>query len=177
VIFFDAACVAGDASLLEDARAHLGQVLSGQDTWLARFAAAADQFQEPGNWFTRLTTKRDEQALDLKKLGTFPIVHGVRALAMEHGVREQGTAARVQQLVSLGKLDAVLARDVVDALHLLMGVRLSHQLKQRAAGLPAGNEVRPSELSTLEREPLHDALGIVKRFRLFLRVHFKLESL
>jgi CBS domain-containing protein len=176
-IFFDAACVAGDASLLEDARAHLGQVLSGQDTWLARFAAAADQFQEPGNWFTRLTTKRDEQALDLKKLGTFPIVHGVRALAMEHGVREQGTAARVQQLVSLGKLDAVLARDVVDALHLLMGVRLSHQLKQRAAGLPAGNEVRPSELSTLEREPLHDALGIVKRFRLFLRVHFKLESL
>jgi signal-transduction protein with cAMP-binding, CBS, and nucleotidyltransferase domain len=28
-----------------------------------------------------------------------------------------------------------------------------------------GNEVRPSDLSTLEREPLHDALAIVKRFR------------
>ena len=176
-IFFDAACVAGDAALLADARVHLDQVLGGQDTWLARFAAAADQFQEPGNWLTRLTSKRDEQALDLKKLGTFPIVHGVRALAMQQGVREQGTASRVQQLVSLGKLDAVLARDVVDALHLLMGVRLSHQLKQRSAGLPASNEVRPSELSTLEREPLHDALGIVKGFRSFLRVHFKLESL
>ena len=176
-IFFDANCVAGDASLLLEARAHLDQVLSGQDTWLARFAAAADQFQEPGSWFTRLTTKRDEQALDLKKLGTFPIVHGVRALAMEHGVREQGTAARVERLVDLGKLDVALAQDLVDALRLLMGIRLSHQLKQRASGQAASNEVRASELSTLEREPLHDALGIVKGFRSFLRLHFKLEAL
>ena len=176
-IFFDATCVAGDASLLVEARAHLDQVLSGQDTWLARFAAAADQFQEPGSWFTRLTTKRDEQALDLKKLGTFPIVHGVRALAMEHGVREQGTAARVERLVDLGKLDVALAQDLVDALRLLMGIRLSHQLKQRASGQAASNEVRASELSTLEREPLHDALGIVKGFRSFLRLHFKLEAL
>ena len=176
-IFFDAACVAGDARLLADARTHLNQVLSGQDTWLARFAAAADQFQEPGNWFTRLTTKRDEMALDLKKLGTFPIVHGIRALAMEHGVREQGTATRVDRLVELGKLDDAMARDLVDALRLLMGIRLSHQLKQRAAGLTASNEVRATELSTLEREPLHDALGIVKEFRSFLRLHFKLEAL
>jgi CBS domain-containing protein len=46
-IFFDAAAVAGDASLLQEARAHLDRILSGQDQYLARFAAAADQFQEP----------------------------------------------------------------------------------------------------------------------------------
>lgn len=176
-IFFDAACVAGDATLLQQAREHLDHILSGQDQYLARFAAAADQFQEPGNWLTRLTHKRDEQPLDLKKLGTFPLVHGVRALALQHGVREQGTAARVAQLVKAGQLDATLARDLVDALHLLMGVRLNHQLQQRAQGLPASNEVRPSALSTLEREPLHDALAIVKRFRLHLRQHFKFDSL
>ena len=176
-IFFDAACVAGDATLLQQAREHLDHILVGQDQFLARFAAAADQFQEPGNWFTRLTSKRDEQPLDLKKLGTFPIVHGVRALALQFGVREQGTAARVLALQRLGRLDEEMARDLVDALHLLMSIRLSHQLKQRAAGQQAGNEVRPSALSTLEREPLHDALAIVKRFRLHLRQHFKFDSL
>ena len=176
-IFFDAACVAGDATLLQQAREHLDHILVGQDQFLARFAAAADQFQEPGNWFTRLTSRRDEQPLDLKKLGTFPIVHGVRALALQFGVREQGTAARVLALQRLGRLDEEMARDLVDALHLLMSIRLSHQLKQRAAGQQAGNEVRPSALSTLEREPLHDALAIVKRFRLHLRQHFKFDSL
>jgi CBS domain-containing protein len=152
-------------------------MLTGADTFLARFAAAADQFQEPGGWFTRLTTHRNEQPLDLKKLGTFPIVHGVRALSLKYGVRAAGTAERLAALVAAGRLPAADARDLLDALRLLMGVRLTHQLAQRARGEPASNEVRPSDLSTLEREPLHDALAIVKRFRLFLRQHFRFDTL
>jgi len=176
-IFFDAACVAGDATLLEQARLHLDTVMNGADTWLARFAAAADQFPEPGNWFTRLTHLRDEQPLDLKKLGTFPIVHGVRALALKHRLRESGTLPRLQALAALGRLDEALARDLGEALHLLMGVRLNHQLQQRARGGAASNAVRPSELSTLERETLQNALAIVRRFRLWLRQHFAFDTL
>ncbi|MDP2004190.1 MAG: putative nucleotidyltransferase substrate binding domain-containing protein [Rubrivivax sp.] len=176
-IFFDAVAVAGDASLLEQARAYLERVLSGDDALLARFAAAADQFQEPGHWFKRLTTRRNEQPLDLKKLGTFPIVHGVRALSLQYGVRERSTAARLAQLVVQQRIDAGLASDLVDALQLLMSIRLTHQLQQREQGLAASNEVRPSDLSTLEREPLHDALAIVRRFRQFLRQHFRTETL
>jgi len=176
-IFFDAAAKAGDAALLAEARDHLGRVLSGADTFLARFAAAADQFQEPGNWLTRLAGKRDEQPLDLKKLGTFPIVHGVRALSLKYGVRAPGTVDRLAALVAAGRLEEAQARDLGDALHLLIGIRLTHQLRQRERGEVPGNEVRPSELSTLEREPLHDALAIVKRFRLFLRQHFRFDTL
>ena len=179
-IFFDAAAVAGDATLLTDARAHLERILGGQDAFLARFASAADQFQEPGNWFTRLTRLtpgRQEQPLDLKKLGTFPIVHGVRALALQYGVHEQGTAARLARLTEQGRIDAELGHDLVQALHLLMGIRLTHQLSQRRLGMAASNEVKPSDLSTLEREPLHDALAIVKRFRAFLRQHFRFDAL
>jgi CBS domain-containing protein len=179
-IFFDAAAVAGDATLLAAARDHLDALLAGQDAYLARFAAAADQFKEPGNLWTRLTSGRkgrDETPLDLKKLGSFPIVHGVRALALQHHVREQGTAARLQALQAAGAVDATLARDLLDALHFLMGLRLTHQLRQRAEGALPGNEVRPSELGALEREPLHDALAIVRRFRAFLRQHFHLDRL
>jgi CBS domain-containing protein len=175
--FFDATAVAGDASLLDAARTHLGRVLANDDRFLSRFAAAADQFQEPGNWFTRLTSRRDEQPLDLKKLGIFPIVHGVRALALQYGVRAQGTAERLTLLGQAQRIDEPLARDLLEALHLLMGVRLSHQLRQREAGQAATNEVRPSELATLEREPLHDALAIVRRWRSFLRHHFRLDAL
>lgn len=176
-IFFDAAAVAGDTTLLDEARGYLDRIAGGQDVYLARFAAAADQFNEPGNWFTRLTTRRDEQLLDLKKLGTFPIVHGVRALSLQYGVHEHGTAARLDRLVAQQRIDAGLARDLVDALHFLMSLRLSHQLRQRAGGARPGNEVRASELGALEREPLRDSLAIVKRFRLFLRQHFRFDGL
>jgi signal-transduction protein with cAMP-binding, CBS, and nucleotidyltransferase domain len=39
------------------------------------------------------------------------------------------------------------------------------------------NLVRMSGLSTLERDRLQDALGIIKRFRQHLQQHFKLGAL
>ncbi|MCC6850908.1 MAG: CBS domain-containing protein [Comamonadaceae bacterium] len=176
-IFVDATAVAGDAALLDALRTHLDQALAGADAFLARFAAAADQFHEPGGWFTRLKTARDDRPLDIKKLGIFPIVHGVRALALQQRLHVSGTVPRLRALVAAGQFDAAQADDLVDALHLLMGIRLAHQLRQRAAGRPAGNEVRPAELATLEREPLRDALDIVKDFRQWLRRHFRFDAL
>ena len=123
------------------------------------------------------TKSRLEQPLDLKKLGTFPIVHGVRALALQHGVRAPGTAARIRALVEAGRLDAALGRDLIDALHFLMGLKLEHQLCQRQLGETPGNLVLPSALATMERDRLDDALAIIRRFRQYLAQHFRLDAL
>jgi CBS domain-containing protein len=176
-IFFDAAPVAGDAELLLGVREHLARILAGGDAFLARFAAAADQFDAPQRWWSRLTARGDEQALDLKKLGTFPIVHGVRALSLKHHVRDSGTAERLRRLVELQQIDADLGRDLLEALHYLMGLKLRHQLRQRAAAERPDNLVRPSDLSTMDRDQLKDALAIVKRFRALLRQRLRLDSL
>jgi len=176
-IFCDAAPAAGDASLLAGLRRYLDSLLAGHDAWLARFAAAADQFQEPGHWWAWLTSRRDEQPLDLKKLGVFPIVHGVRSLALQYRVRDLGTGARLSRLVAAGHVDPEIARDLLDALHFLMATRLAHQLEQRGAGETPTNEVRPSQLALLEREPLRDSLAVVKRFRAWLRQHFRFDTL
>jgi CBS domain-containing protein len=176
-IFFDATAVAGDAALLQALREHLDRMLAGSDAFFARFAAAADQFEEPSTWWSRLTARADEQPLDLKKLGSFPIVHGVRALSLRHGVRETGTAARLARLVEQGQVDAPLGADLLEALHYLMGLKLRHQLRQRTAGQAPGNLVRPSDLSTMDRDQLKDALAIVKRFRALLRQRFRLDTL
>jgi len=176
-IFYDAAAVAGDATLLDAVRAQLQKLLSGSDAFLARFAAAADQFDEPQSWWLKLTARSDEQPLDLKKLGTFPIVHGVRALSLAHGVHESSTAERVRRLVERGTIDAELGRDLLEALHYLMGLKLRHQLRQRAHGQAPGNLVRPSDLSTMDRDQFKDALAINKRFRALLRQRFRFDAL
>ena len=176
-IFFDAAAVAGDAQLLDAVREHLSRILAGSDAFLARFAAAADQFDEPQKWWARLTARSDEQPLDLKKLGTFPIVHGVRALSLQHGVHESSTAQRLRRLVEAGHLDAELGRDLIEGLHFLMGLKLRHQLLQRHTGQAPSNLVQASELSTLERAQLKDALAINQRLRALLRRHFRLDAL
>jgi len=179
-IFMDAAAVAGDAELLNKARQFAFEILPGNDAFLARFAAAADQFEEPSvGWWARLTSPRarDELPFDLKKLGTFPIVHGVRALALQSQVPHLGTAERLRALVERRRIDADLARDLTEALHFMMGLKLKNNLAQRQAGRPVDNLVRMSSLSTLERDRLQDALGIIRRFRQHLQQHFKLGAL
>ena len=176
-IFCDAQPVAGDVSLLAAARVHVEDLVSDNDAYLARFAAAADQFDEPRHWIARLTGRADEQPLDLKKLGVFPVVHGVRSLALQHRVHERGTWGRMRALIERGGIDAGLANDALQALRHLMALRLAHQLRQRAAGEPASNEVIPAQLAVDERQALRNALAVVKRWRHFLRLHFRLGTL
>jgi len=176
-IFLDAAPVAGDPRLLDELRAWLDEALAGSDAFLARFVAPIDQFDDGGGWWTRLLARRDEPPLDLKKAAIFPIVHGVRALALQYRVRARNTAQRVDALVAEGRLDAPLGRDVVDALHSLLQLRLDVQLRERALGHEPTNEVQSGRLGTLERDRLHDCLAIVRRFRAFLRQHYRLSSL
>ena len=178
-IFMDAAAVAGDAELLQQARQAMHEFLPDNDVFLARFASAADQFDEPGPWWARLTgaRARDDAPFDLKKLGTFPIVHGVRALALRSRIAATATDERLRALVHAGQLDAALARDLLEALHFLMGQKLLNNLAQRLRGQPVNNLVAMSSLSTLERDRLKDTLAIVKRFRQQLQQQFRLGAL
>jgi CBS domain-containing protein len=178
-IFLDAAPVAGDAGLLDAARAHVDRVLADSAAFFARFAKAVDQFAQDGSWWSRLPGLRGPAAaeVDIKKLGVFPIVHGVRALALQYRVRALGTAERLQALISAGRIEADLARDLIEALQFLIGLKLATNLRQLAGGRAPDNMVRLAELGTLERQALKDSLAIVRGFRAWLARHYRFDVL
>ncbi len=178
-IFLDAAVVAGDPALLGELRAHLRKLLAGGDAFYARFAAAIEQFGSGGGWWRRLPGLRGKEAaeIDLKKLGIFPLVHGVRTLALEYGIAALGTSERLAALAAAGRLEAAQARDLADALQCLMGLKLASNLRQIDAGQPPDNALRLAELGTLERQTLKDSLAIVRGFREWLGLHYRLDAL
>jgi CBS domain-containing protein len=170
-IFYDAEATAGDADLLRAAKQDLIDLMHGERVHLARFACAIDAFPTPIGFFNNLVTSKAEgDALDLKKGGIFPIVHGVRALSLEKGLHETGTTARIGKLAELGAFDAQFARELTQALHYLMTLRLDAQI----AEAHSTSLVKPGELSTMERDLLRDAFQVVKRLRDLLRRHFNL---
>jgi CBS domain-containing protein len=170
-IFYDAEAAAGDADLLRAAKQDLINLMHGERVHLARFARAIEAFPTPIGFFNNLVTSRAEgDALDLKKGGIFPIVHGVRALALEKGLFETGTAARIARLAETGAFEPQFARELTQALHYLMTLRLDAQIAEAAST----SLVKPAELSTMERDLLRDAFHIVKRLREIIRRHFNL---
>lgn len=179
-VFLDAQPVAGDATLLASVRAALDGLVAQDDALLGRFAQAIDSFPEAGvgAWWNRLLHLGDAEGevLDLKKAGIFPIVHGARSLALQQHVGAVSTAARLDALVVDNRLPAALAADLVDSLHFLMGLRLRCALEETDAGQPVSGAVHVGRLTTLDRELLKDALGVVKRFKGVVRHHFHLEA-
>jgi CBS domain-containing protein len=170
-IFYDAEATAGAAELLRAAKQDLIDLMRGERVHLARFARAIEAFPTPIGFFNNLVTSKAEgDALDLKKGGIFPIVHGVRALALEKGLHETGTAARIARLAELGAFDDQFARELKQALQYLMTLRLDAQI----AEAHSTSLVKPGELSTMERDLLRDAFHVVKRLREMLRRHFNL---
>ncbi len=176
-IFLDAAPVAGDAALLEEARAYVDQALFDSAAFYARFASAVEQFSAA--WWTRLPglSGRAAAEIDLKKLGIFPIVHGVRALALQYRLREHGTADRLRALVAAGRIEEALARDLIDALHFLIGLKLTNNLRQIDAGRAPDNAIRLPDLGALERQSLKESLAIVRQFKQWLGRHYGLDAL
>lgn len=177
-IFLDAHAVAGDAALLAQVRRDLMALALDSDAQVARFASAVDAFaHEPGSWWELLLGRGDEGApVHLKKAGIFPIVHGVRSLALAHHIAATGTAERLAALVAEGVLDEVQGRELLEGLHFLMGLRLQAGLAEIDLGRPVTGHVDPARLSSLERDLLKDTLAVVRRFRELLRQRLRLDA-
>ena len=178
-IFIDAHAVAGDVSLLAGVRAEVDQLIATDDALLGRFAAAIDSFpEESGSWWNRLLLigEQDKQTVDLKKSGIFPIVHGVRSLALSEHVQDTGTQARIEALVRVGRLSTKFATDLADSLHFLMGLKLKAGLAELDTVGTVSGGVRSDKLSSLERDLLKDALAVVKRFKAIVRHQFHLDA-
>jgi CBS domain-containing protein len=177
-IFLDAHAVAGDGTLLDQVRRGLMAVATDNDALVARFASAVEQFGGAAGWWTRLLGLGHEaRQINLKKAGIFPIVHGVRSLALVRQVAATGTAERVAALVADGTLDAALGQELMQSLHFLMGLRLQAGLAEIDTHRTVTGNVDPQLLSSLERDLLKDALAVVKRFKALLHQRLRLDLL
>jgi CBS domain-containing protein len=176
-IFMDAHAVCGDAHLLDAVQEALSALATDNDAMLNRFASAIDAFGSGSGWWNRLLGLGDGASqLNIKKEGIFPLVHGVRSLAMAQRIKETGTTARIAALVSQEVLTAEMGADLTDSLHFFMGLKLKAGLAELETGRPVTGAIQVDQLSSLDRDLLKDTLGVVKRFKSLLRLRFHLEA-
>ena len=165
----DSKPVAGNTALFKVARNTFFRRIQDNDIFFAHFAKASLRFDTPLTFFGRL---KDSAGLDIKKAGVFPIVHGVRSIALENKVSETNTFKRLEQLVEKGVLQKELADNLAEALSYFVQVRLQQQIKRYNPDPgefdKAPNEINIKHLTVLERQLLRDSLSVVKDFKKYL---------
>ena len=161
--------VAGNVALFKVARNIFFRRIQDNEIFFAHFAKAALNFDTPLTFFGRL---KDSVGLDIKKAGVFPIVHGVRAIALENKITDTNTFRRLEILVERGLMHKELGDNLAEALSYFVQVRLQQQIARYSADpteldkIP--NQVNIKLLTALERQLLRDALSVVKDFKKYL---------
>lgn len=171
-VLLDASAVCGDVSLLDELRACVYQAMNhAQSGFINRFAKPAIEFGDGHSFWQRFTGGADSD-IDLKKAGIFPIVHGVRALALEHGIHQTATKNRLAALVEQSVIDKEVAQNLMEALAFFLSKRLAVALEQTDR---TARCVNPNTLSALDKDLLKQSLAIVKSFKQFLVRHYRLD--
>lgn len=176
-ILFDASCVGGDARLLDTLRQKIFQKTLGQGVFFARFALATTLFETPLSFFSNFVTesKEHEGELDIKKGAIFPLVHGIRSLALQNSCPSTNTLERIRELEERGVLSAEFAIELREAFEFLLQIKMQIQIEKHEKNLPADNYINPSKLGKFERDLLRDVFKITERFKKFITHHFKLN--
>lgn len=174
-IAVDAKPVAGNPALFKAARNWFLRQMHDNEVFFSHFSKAALEFDTPLTFFGSI--KKKEQGIDIKKGGIFPIVHGVRTLALQHRVLETNTFKRIDALRDQGVLKKQQAGDLVEALSIFVQIRLQQQLARLddEAFNESPNLILPEQLDRLDKDLLREALHVVKEFKKHLSNRYHLE--
>jgi CBS domain-containing protein len=177
-IFFDAEAVLGDEQLLLDAKRTMMSWVDSNRHFLPHFAKSVLQFDTPIGFFGKLVTDKHskEPKIDLKKGGIFPIVHGVRCLALEHGILKTNTHWRIKALMDMGVLTEHFGIELGETLNFLNTLRLESMVEQMQLEQAPDNLIRVSGLTQLQQDLLKDAFNVVNQFKKLIEQHYKLHA-
>ncbi|PKN14902.1 MAG: cyclic nucleotide-binding protein [Deltaproteobacteria bacterium HGW-Deltaproteobacteria-24] len=173
-IFFDSFAVAGNKELLINLKDDLFNKLHDKDVFMAYFARATLTFETPSKIANFMTKTHN---IDIKKTGVFPIVQGVRSLALRERIRETTTIKRIKLLVQKKVLDSELASELLEAFDVLNSIRLKAQLQKLQDATTIDNLVDTHTLGKIERDLLKDSFSIVTNFKKFITYTFKIDKI
>eukprot|EP01029_Cantina_marsupialis_P010200 TRINITY_DN232556_c0_g1_i1.p1 TRINITY_DN232556_c0_g1~~TRINITY_DN232556_c0_g1_i1.p1 ORF type:complete len:323 (-),score=40.23 TRINITY_DN232556_c0_g1_i1:115-954(-) len=173
-IFFDSFAVAGDKELLINLKDDLFHKLHDKDVFMAYFAKATLTFDTPSTVANFMTKTYN---IDIKKAGIFPIVQGIRSLALREKIRETTTVKRIKILEQKKVLEHQLASELLEAFEVLNTLRLKSQLHKLQDNKKINNEIDTHKLGKIERDLLKDSFKIVSSFKKFITYTFKIDKI
>ena len=173
-IFIDAFAVAGDKELLINLKEYLYNKIQSKDIFMAYFAKSTLAFDTPTT-FSSFMAKDD--LINIKKAAIFPIVQGIRSLALKEKIKETTTIKRIKILEARNILEKTKAAELIEAFEIASTLRLKNQLDCIQEGVPLTNEINTNDLGKIERDLLKESFKIVVEFKKFINYIFKLDKI
>lgn len=173
-ILLDASFISGDREIFSDFKDSLFAFAKTNPAFMPHFAKAALIFETPLSFFSNFITENEK--MDIKKGAIFPIVHTIRALSLEMGIRETNTIKRIKELENLGYFSQNFSEELSQAFSFLQGLRLEVGLQSINQKKEVTTFLEPKSLNKFQRDLLRDTLKLVDKLKEQMGYHFKLSK-
>ena len=173
-IFFDSFAVAGNKDLLINLKDDLFNKLDNKNVFLAYFAKATLIFDTPN---TIMSIINKSHYIDIKKTAIFPIVQGIRSLALREKIKETTTIKRIKILVDRKIIEKEKADELLEVFEFVNTLRLKTQLEYIHDGKKMNNEINTHTLGKIERDLLKDSFKIINEFKRFISYTFRIDKI
>lgn len=159
-IFFDAASVCGDETLLAEIEQDALTAASGSRNFIKLLSMNATNFPAILRWFGKLKTENGR--VDLKRAGLMPVFSTARVLAIKHQITVNATPDRLNAVMEKEPEQTHILENLRESHRIFLELILKQQLRDLDAGIPLSNSVSPETFSGFEREELRWALNEVQ---------------
>lgn len=176
LIFFDMRPVAGDSSLYHTLAARNREGLKDAGMFKSVLACVSTTRKPPLGFFRNLVLERTgehKNQLDLKLVGTGPIVDAARVFALDAGIEHTNTSDRLSALSTGPEKDPAIFQDMQEAFEFLTLLRLECQLHQVRDGKDLSNYIAPDSLTHLQKSLLKEAFRTSARAQALVEERFR----
>ncbi len=170
-VFLDMRPISGNTEIYQELLDHVYHSVTNQ---AVRFLAHDATLMEPPIGIFGI--KNLDKGLHLKRYGIFPIVNGIRVLALEHRILGiTNTRMRMETLHKMGVLSADFATSLLEAYEFMQDLRLKHHARALEAQEPLDNKIHAKELHKMDLLVLKESFKIVSSFQKFLKSRYVVE--
>jgi CBS domain-containing protein len=176
LILFDMRPVAGDFSLYQSLAVQTRQWLKEAGLFKSVLACVSTMNKPPLGFFRSFVLERGgehKNQLDLKTVGTGPIVNAARLYALDAGIEHTNTSDRLAALSSGPEKDPAIFRDLQEVFEFLTLLRIECQLRQVRDGLALSNHIAPDTLTQLQRSLLKEAFRTIARVQALIEENYR----
>ncbi|MFN3384214.1 MAG: DUF294 nucleotidyltransferase-like domain-containing protein [Archaeoglobaceae archaeon] len=162
-VFLDLRAIHGKTELLKELIESIKSKVNAQV--LRYLANDAIAFEPP-----KIGGIRGVDEFDIKKFGIYPIVNGIRVLALESRILEiTNTRERILKLIELGVLQEKFAKGLLEGYELLQNMRLKNQVEGK------GNLIKLKDITRVNQFILRDVFRAIREYTGFLKGRFFVE--
>jgi CBS domain-containing protein len=167
-VFLDFRALHGEAALEKELRRHVLNLIKENPFFLKVLTQTNTSSPMPIGFFKNFIVEKSgkhKDRLDLKLHGLVPLITCVKIMALQHGITETNTLERINALGRLRAITADQQEALVQAFETFLTLKIRNNLADIDQGKSFGNHVKPSELSTRQKQMLKEAFWAVSELK------------